>query len=129
MFVHQQQRRGGNQPDGCRFHPQQCSVYIGIIFEYHKEATDKRHDHDGRQTDGRCGDQRAGNAASRRRITDVGGAVDDNRAGRHLRDGNDVGKFTHRKPSVCLHHFILHHRQHGVPPTEAEQPDFKEPEK
>ena len=65
----------------------------------------------------------------RRRITDVRGAVDDNRSGRHLRDGNDVGKFAHREPSVRLHHFILHHRQHGVPSTETEQPDFKKREK
>lgn len=72
---------------------------------------------------GECGDDGAEHTAGDH-IANVGGTVDADRAGGHLRDGNNVGEHLACDPART-HHLALDEREHGVTATEAEQPDFK----
>ena len=54
-----------------------------------------------------------------------GGRVDGDGAGRHLRNGDDVGKFRHVEPAVQVHHLRLNQRHGRVAAAEAEEADLE----
>ena len=59
-------------------------------------------------------------------IAAVGGGVDADGAGGHLRDGDDIGELGGGEPMVTLDGLMLDEREHTVAATESEQADFKE---
>ena len=62
-------------------------------------------------------------------MTDKGGCIDRQGAGRHLRDGNDVGKGLLRKPALIFYDFGLNHRNDGIAAADTEKADSDEEEK
>ena len=132
LVVHQQQGGGGNQPDRHGAQAQERGLDVLVVLEFDKIIGDAQYQQEGGQANGEGRQARAEDGHRRRisrvvnrRVADVGRAVDANRPRRHLRDGDDVGKFLEGYPAVAIDHVGLDKRQHGVAPAETEDADLQ----
>lgn len=99
-----------------------------MVLVLQEEAGNEQHEDEGRQGDGKggCGTAEDAHPVGTSCIDDggvayVGGGIDANGSGCHLRDGDDVGEFTHRHPMVVRDDFALYHREHGIATAETEE--------
>ena len=105
-----------------RPHAVHDSADVGIVPQGQIKARQYDHQRHGGQADGRRRYDRSPDAAGHD-VADIGRAVDRDRPGRHLRNGDDVGQLLVRDPAVGDHHLVLNQRQHRIPPAEAEKAD------
>ena len=92
-------------------------LHHGMVLVFQQEAGNQQHEDKRGQGDGEGGRGRPEDAHPMRatsiddgRVAYVGGGVDADRPGRHLRHGHDIGELTHRHPVMVSDDFTLYHR-------------------
>lgn len=123
----QQRGRSHQSDDRETKHPERI-LEIGIALKTPAEPeigpAYGEHDNQARQDNG-GGGENTSPYRSGSRISDIGGAIDADGAGRDLTHGNDIDKLLLRHPSVPLH-LHLNKRQNRQASSEAEETDFEE---
>ena len=99
----------------------------------HQELGNHQHQDERGKHDGESCGRRAENAHPLRAagiddsgVAYVGGGVDADRTGRHLRYGHDVCELAHRHPMVVGDDLALNHGDHCITTAEAEEADEEE---
>ena len=133
LFVHQQERGGSQQshhrgPEGGEDALHSIGVHV-----FHEHLANENHQHQRGQHQsegGRCRPQHGHGVAVagivNGGVAAVGGRVNADWAGGHLRDGHDVGELCRREPVVVHHRLGLYERKHAVAAAESEQTYLEE---
>ena len=130
---HEQEGRGGKEAHDGGAEAGEDVLYGGVVLILHQELGDEEHKDEGGQDDGEGGRGRAedahevgATAVDDGGVAYVGGGIDADGTGGHLRHGDDVGELTHGHPVVVGDYLTLDHGDHGVAAAEAEEADEEE---
>ena len=62
--------------------------------------------------------------APRSRVANIGGTIDADGARCDLAQRHYIRELLLRDPALLYYHFVLHKREHGIAPSEAEESNF-----
>lgn len=126
----QQDSSSTDHADNDGFEPSQCVGYPAVVSKFLEKDADPQDDQKRRENNGGCGGQGAEKTAEggipqllKYRVADVGCAVDADRAGGHLGEGNNICKLRGGYPLVDHYDFVLDQRQHGVAASKGKETD------
>ena len=131
--VHHQQGGSTNKPYDARAKTDEYALHHVGVHILVQHLADENHQYQGRKNQGYgC----HGTAQYRHHpthasvmyggIAAIGGGVDADRSRCHLRDGDDIGKFSHRHPMILCHHLSLDKGYHRIATSESEDANLYE---
>lgn len=125
LFVHQQEGGGSQEAYHGGTQALEDALNQRMVLVFEEELTDGEHQDERGQAHGKGGHETAPNAACGSEAY-IGGAINADRAWRHLTDGDDVGKLLRGEPTMDSDYLGLDQGEHGVAASKAKQADLKE---